>query len=148
MVWVSKSLHIRSSLRSRIRQEVPALFCRLHPVRLHREPEVDHTPASVVLLTIARLSSARSDRCSCQLEREPSPPWMLQRVLVTRRQNSRGIHRGLCSFGVESRNIVRLAGRGCKDVRRVDMGRETEGFTYGTLPRACEGSRGGPAWLS
>lgn len=70
---------------------------------------------------------------------------MLPTMLATRRLHSPGIHPGWSVVDVQSRSIGRLAECDCQGVRRVGVLQDTVGFTYGTLPRACEGSRGVPA---
>lgn len=70
---------------------------------------------------------------------------MLPIMLATMRPRSLDIHRGSFAVGAGSRSTVRLAGCDCQEVRRVGMLWEAVGFTYEMLPRACEGSLGGPA---
>jgi hypothetical protein len=100
---------------------------------------------SAVIWIDPRLSSARNDRCSHQLERGPGLLLMLPIVLATRRLHSLGIHPGLSVVDAESRSIRRLAERDCQGVRGVGVLQDTVGFTYETLPRVCGGSREVPA---
>lgn len=145
MAWVSKSLRICSSSRSETRQAAPALSFPLHLEELRREPEVGRTLVSAMIWTAPRLSSTQNDRCSHQPEREPGPLLMLPTVLATRRLHLLGIHPGLSVVDAESQSIGRLAECDCQGVRPVGVYLETVGFTYGTLPRAYEGSPGVPA---
>ena len=121
MAWVSKSLRICSTSRSETRQAAPALSFPLHLEGLRQEPEVGQTLVSAVIWIDPRLSSARNDHCSHQLERGPGLLLMLPITLATRRLHSPGIHPGLFVVGVESRSIERLGGCDCHGVRRVGV---------------------------
>jgi hypothetical protein len=123
----------------------PALSSQPHLVGLRREPEVGRSLVSVEISTVLRQSPAQNDRCSPRPERGSGLLWTLPTTLVTMHLRSLGIRRDWSVFGVESRSRGRLAGRDCPSVRRVGMRRGTVGFTYGTLPRAYEGSRVDPA---
>lgn len=146
MAWVPMSLCICSSSRSETHRAAPVACCPLHLARLRLEPEADQTLAFEGFSTDPRPSLERSDHCLLPPVQGSSLLSMLLTARAARRSSWPGIHRGLRFVGIGSLSIVKLAGRDCESVRGMITRGKKVGFTYETLPRACGGSRGGPAW--